>query len=202
MESENSYTQSIKKLPDDELFMYIKKPDEYQDEAVIAAILELQKRGISDGKLSAAFAMLEEKQKQFKPAQETIIIEPSLPDEIMTPVLYSKSAIRLFSILFSTLFGGILLSINLSRINKRKEILYVISFTLLFSYATGFLATYFPDYITYIALFMNLLGLFILEGFFWKRMIGNELKYINQPIWTALGISILLAIVLLWSMMK
>lgn len=202
MKSENPYAQSLKKIPDDELLLYIKNPEYYQDEAIMAAILELRNRGISDSNLTETLARLEDKQKQDKLARESESIGQLFPDEKTVPVLYSKSAIRLFSILFSTLFGGILLSINFSRINKRKEILYVIAFSLLFSYATGLLVTYFPNHITLIALSMNILGLIILERFFWRRIIGNKLKYTDQPIWTALGICLLLAILLLWTMLR
>ena len=202
MDKENSYTPSLKRLSNDELLLYIENPEEYQDDAVIAAIRELQKRGIENYKLAGTLALIENKRTQNENSLSQILITPSFSEYKDLPVLFSKTAIRLFSILFSTLFGGILLSINLYRLNKRKEIFFVISFSLLFSYGIGLLVTYFPEYSTAIALSMNLLGLIILEGLFWNRMIGNELKYTKQPIWMTLGIGLFLVAFLLWNMMK
>ena len=202
MDKENSYTPSIKRLSNDELLLYIENPEEYQEDAVIAAIGELQKRGIKNYKFADTLALFENKLSQNENPLSKIVITPSFSEYKDLPVLFSKRAIRLFSILFSTLFGGILLSINLSRLNKKKEIFFVISFSLLFSYGIGLLVTYFPEYSTVIALSMNLLGLIILEGLFWNRMIGNEIKYSKQPIWMALGIGLLMVAFLLWNMMK
>jgi hypothetical protein len=200
MEKENSYTNSLRKLSDEELINYAEKPDEYEEEAVMAAIWELQKRKIANKKALATLASIEE--NRVKTVEQPFKIIPRHQDELNLPVFYSKRAIRFFSIFFSTLFGGILLSINLNRIHKNREILYVMSFSLIYTYGIGVFATFYPEYTSYIALVMNLLGMFILEGIFWKRLIGNDLKYHSQPVWFALGIGLLIAVLLLWNMTR
>jgi hypothetical protein len=132
--------------------------------------------------------------------QIEIIPEQAIQTDL--PVMYSKGAIRFFSIFFSTLFGGILFAINLNRLQKNTEILYVMAFSFIYTYLIGIVVTYFPEYISFIALFMNLLGLIILEKIFWKRMIGDDLKFQRQPIWLTLGVGLLIATLLLVLMMK
>ena len=198
MEKENTYTDSLRKLTDAELINYAERPEDYEEEAVIAAVWELQKRKKANSKALATLERTQEKRvisdlQELSPGRER-------QEKQNIPVFYSKRAIRFLSIFLSTLFGGILLSINLYRIDKKREILYVLSFSLLFTYGIGVLATFYPDYISFIALFMNLLGMIILEEIFWKRLIGNDLKYRKQPVWLALGIGLVIAALLLWNM--
>ena len=200
MENENSYTYSLRKQSDDELNNYVERPDEYEEEAVIAAVWELQRRKKANKKALAWLALTEEKRIKTNEQQLTSVTDR--PEEYIIPILYSKRAIRFFSIFFSTLFGGILLSINLYRIHKNREILYVMTFSLFYTLGIGVLVTFIPEYTSIIALFMYLLGMILLEEIFWKRMIGNDLKYQKQPVWVALGIGLVIAALLLWNMMS
>jgi len=203
---ENSYSSYFTRLPDEELSMYVENPADYEADAVIAAILELKKRGNLTDNASALLKSIEENRINAVPAEPVPVpaptLDPSATEDEKMPVLYSKRAIRFFSILFSTFFGGILLAINLSRLNKKSEIVYVLTFSVLFSYAAGVLATRFIEYSSIIAVIMNLLGLFVLELLFWKRIIGDDLKYKPKSVWLPAGIGLALAGILAWMMMK
>ena len=190
----------MRRLSDEELNGYVERPDEYEEDAVIAAVWELQKRKKANERALAWLALIEEKRIKTNEQQLTSI--PDRTEEHKIPVLYSKRAIRFFSIFFSTIFGGILLSVNLYRLRKHREILYVISFSLSYTFGILVLAALFPEYASFIALFMYLLGMIILEEMFWKRMIGDDLKYRKQPVWLALGIGLAIAALLLWNMMS
>ena len=200
MDNENIYTNTLKKLSDEELADYVDQPENYEQDAVIAAIIELRKREKANEKALALLKIIEEERKYMPLQQAEVIPEQNI--QIAIPILYSKGAIRFFTIFFSTLFGGILLAINLNRIQKNAEILYVLAFSFIYTYLIGIIVTYFPQYISLIALFMNLLGLVILEKIFWKRMIGDDRKFQRQSIWFTFGVGILIAILLLIFIMK
>ena len=118
------------------------------------------------------------------------------------PAFYSKTLILVFAILFSTIFAAVLLIINLRRLGKKKEGMWVLLFAIAYMVATaGLIATLNVD--AGYSLIANVIGAAILNEYFWNKYIDSDLEYKRkgwmQPILIALAIVLSLAYLLMWS---
>jgi hypothetical protein len=195
MSSTSNYNSS--NLTDDELKSRIDNHTKYQAEAIEAAVKELKSRGFvfSDYEMQSikdnirkdeqANVWSAEDQKQF------IVDDPNAPE------FYSRRAISGFTVFCGALFGSILLAVNLSKINRYKEIGWVLffggGFTVLQIIVGSYLNT--GSSITYLTGFI---AAGILEYFFWDRVIGKT-YYRARPIWIPLIIAFLLCAFILAS---
>ncbi|MFD2719372.1 hypothetical protein ACFST9_11650 [Hymenobacter monticola] len=125
---------------------YVTGHVQYREAAVLAALDELRRRGQPAAEEAALRPALEagaaaqatreaaleaERQRNAPPAEAD--------DEPSGPVLYSQSAIVLFSLLFTMIMGGILLSINLYRLGKKGAMLGLLLFIVAYLVAGSFL---------------------------------------------------------------
>lgn len=92
------------------------------------------------------------------------------------PQLYSKSVIYAFSIIFSTLFGTILLMSNLKQIGNSKARLEVLIFGVIFTVGS-ILSLKTIEMQANFGLPLNIIGGLILNEFFWNRYIGKETEF-------------------------
>lgn len=99
----------------------------------------------------------------------------------LIPALYSKRVIFMFCLLFSTIFGAVILMSNLNSVKENKGKWQVLLFALL--YTAGHAYTVFNFSTTYIGLMLNLGGALILTEYFWNRYIGMEREFIRKS-WT------------------
>ena len=108
-------------------------------------------------------------------------LDENLVEDQNAPELYSQQLIYFISILFSTIFGSILLYSNLKEI-KNKEAGYVV---ILFGLALPimlisiFLFIKIPIYLPVI---INIMGAKILTQRLWNKYIGEELTYRSRKI--------------------
>ena len=114
------------------------------------------------------------------------------------PVLYSRKAIYLFSCLFTVIFGGILLSINLKKVNRKDVIWIILGYSIAYTAITGYILIQLERY-PLLTLLVSMLGSFALFNFFWKKYIGAETKYQTKPIWIPLIICIAIFSFFVWS---
>ena len=126
--------------------------------------------------------------------------DPNIVEDQKAPQLYSRYAIRFFAILFSTLFGGILLGINLSRLGKKTEIFIVAGFSFIYSYGVYYIGSLMAERTPAITLIMNLIGAVILVEVFWNRYIGKDTKFRRQSVMGVLLIGFGISIILLMAM--
>lgn len=109
--------------------------------------------------------------------KQNIVKDPNVPQ------LYSRQTLNVFSILFSVLFGGILLAINLKTVGNKKAILPV----LIYSVAYTILAVYIANMVqldrTIVVLVLNLVGANLLYNYFWGKYIGKTFQYRTKPYW-------------------
>ncbi|MBF9143076.1 hypothetical protein [Hymenobacter properus] len=125
---------------------YVTGHAQYREAAVLAALDELRRRGqtapeeaslrpgleAGAAEQAAREAALEaERQRAAPPVEAT--------DEPSGPVLYSQTAIVLFSLLFTMIMGGILLSINLYRLGRKGAMLGLLLFILAYLVAGSLL---------------------------------------------------------------
>ena len=101
-------------------------------------------------------------------------------DLFIIKVIFQR-VIFMFCLLFSTIFGAVILMSNLNSLKENKGKWQVLLFALL--YTAGHAYTVFNFSTTYIGLMLNLGGALILTEYFWNRYIGMEREFIRKS-WT------------------
>ena len=115
------------------------------------------------------------------------------------PKLYSKGPIIWYSFLLSPFVGGVLMAINLWRIDKKNVAILVAIGSLIYSLGIG----YFGFIVTYratsrlLVLMLNLFGGNMLSAPVWRNTIGR-MPYRKANPWLPLAF-VLLASFLLWA---
>ncbi|MFD1095567.1 hypothetical protein [Salegentibacter chungangensis] len=95
---------------------------------------------------------------------------------IAPPRLYSKRVIYTFSVLFSTIFGTVILMSNLKETGNLKARNTVLFFGISYTLITLLL----PQFITMttsLTIVANVLGAGILNEYFWNKYLGNEIEF-------------------------
>jgi len=114
--------------------------------------------------------------------------------------IYSKKAIWGFSIFFSTIFGGILLMLNLKDIDRKKEANTVLIFSIIFTALTIFIVNIQETPNSSLTFLCNIVGGMILSEYFYKKYFPNDESYGKKKIWKPLIISIAITIPLILAM--
>ncbi|MBE0653651.1 MAG: hypothetical protein IH594_07620 [Bacteroidales bacterium] len=208
MEEYEKYTDEMREKSNFDLQELVRNYQNEDKMLVIAALRELERRDVLYPEDRKLLEDLEDEtktparfEKDVPPVTPfSLFRDPDIVDDFKAPKLYSRYAIRFFAIIFSTLFGGILLAINFNRLGKKREIAFVVIFSLLYSILVYRVTVIKPENAATITLIMNLLGSLILEEFFWKRFIGRHFKFRKQAITGALmvgfGLSLILILVM------
>jgi hypothetical protein len=114
------------------------------------------------------------------------------------PILYSRQAIYFFSCFFSVITGGILLSINLKKVDRKDVIWIVLVYSIAYTVISVFILNQFKSN-SVLNILVCMLGSFALFNFFWKKYIGAETKYQTKPIWIPLVICIAILSLIIWA---
>ncbi|MCI2229228.1 hypothetical protein MC378_08620 [Polaribacter sp. MSW13] len=170
----------------------LEKKEDYTDEAIQAAIWELENRGVIK-KTEVAFEDKEFIENKFS----TKTLNENPVEELQMSVLYSKKAIQGFTIFFTTIFGAVLLMSNLKELNKSKARIEVLVFGISYTLLSIVLLNFLPRMFL-ITLLFNFVGYLILVEFFWNKNLGKDLKYKKKEIWKPLITSILITGVLIF----
>lgn len=202
MINKNEYSASLHRLPEEKLREYIQKPEQFHDEAVLAAIWELASRR----KLLKDEQKLEaEINKRIAPAELSITgtYEPKIiVTRISQPSLYSIRSIQIFSVLFSVLAGGILMAINFNRTSNKQEALKVIGFSLVYTISAMLIFSLLGTQSPILSVILNLLGAFLIDELFWKRVLGREFRFDKQKVWSALVIALIIISPVIWYLIQ
>lgn len=156
----------------------------YKADVRYIALVELEKRGKLNKELRLTQEMLkigrnERKEKQRHWYNENIFKkDKNIVESENVPELYSQKTIYAFSLFANTLFGAILLGINLKKQEKKQAILYLFIFTILYTV----LSVVILNKVSSFGIFSNILGGFILNELFWKRYIGKDFKYRKRKV--------------------
>jgi len=123
----------------------------------------------------------------------------NLVEDPQAPLLYSKRAIYIFTVLCGALFGSIMLSINSSKVKNRTGILL----SLLFGVAFTMLQVVGSDYVKVgnsYAIVCGLIAAICIDRFFWKRFIDDATTFYRpKSIWVPLLIAVVLGGLILWA---
>ncbi|MCR8559474.1 hypothetical protein KXD93_17585 [Mucilaginibacter sp. BJC16-A38] len=193
---------------DEELHEYVDNREKYLPESVESAVEELQNRGVvfSDEELK----VIAEDMQARRELAGTPPTSPSLfafsdinnqIDDPDAPEFYSKRAIYVFSILFSVLFGSIMLAINVAKTPKSSRAALVALFGLGYTALTIVIAELL-NLPAGAGIVISILGGYILNAFFWNKFIGNDTLYRLKPIWVPLTIGLVIAGGLLFIIFK
>lgn len=180
---------------DEGLMDYLNDFSKYTPEAITAAADELKRRGkvFSEDEQNEINQKIQKRAKEEN-AVDTFFHSSGWKQSVVTdgnaPLLYSKGAIRAFSLIFSTIFGAILLSAN---VDKKKEKWIVIGFGVIYTAVTIITLNLIPAN-TYSVILLNTAGGLGLTSTFWDKYVGKETKYRSKPIWKPLIISIIITL--------
>ncbi|AMJ67421.1 US12 family protein [Hymenobacter sp. PAMC 26628] len=162
-----------------ELHQYVSGYAQYRDDAVLAALAELRRRGQPAPEEDALRPGLETAVAQQR-AADSGAVAAQLPVALDGPELYSQGAVVLFS-MFSLLMGGVLLGINLHRLRRPEALARLILFILAFSFVSGYtiswaLAQFSGNLLipALLSLAFNVVGLLTYLAWFWPRYIGTQ----------------------------
>jgi len=110
------------------------------------------------------------------------------------PKIYSHKAIWGFSILFSSIFGGVLLMQNLRDIGKKKEANIVLSASVVYTIITFIVVNIPEKSISSLTMAFNFVGGYVLSEYFFKNYIHEAELYPRKKIWKPLIISIIITL--------
>ena len=200
---DNYFIEGMKSKSNDELLVYVDNYKSYQIDAFNAAVLELRNRDVilPDDKIEAIRKDLTEIDKKRMSDSDEVIYkwDKNITDDKSAPLLFSEKSIFMFSVIFSTIFGSILLSLNLIKLKKIRYCITVLIFGLIFSSLTLILVNRF-ELNSLILFVINGMGSLILHYLFWFKFIGKEFKYRSQSIIIPLIFSILVAAAAFYSL--
>ncbi|WP_019037456.1 hypothetical protein [Psychroflexus tropicus] len=179
---------------DAELNQILIDKHKYTKEAISTAKLVLDKRVSSlPNKEQNSVVMTEESSKQTKQNEtSSFYFQQTAPDDILenkeetaidpdAPSLYSKRVILSFAVLFSSIFGAVLLMSNLKRMQEQKARLQVLVFGLIYFGLTLFLVNTVEIFSRFV-IGLNIIGAIILNEYFWNQYIGKDFKHF-KPSW-------------------
>lgn len=181
---------------DSQLKYYLEHVDKHTSEGVRTALAELKSRNVElpediDERTEEKIRLLENaKYDSIKGWSKNVI------EDIDAPEYYSQTAIYIFSIFFSVLFGSVMMAINLK--NSQKQWVWPILFGLVFTAGFIFLGQFLPNSSTGLSLIVNAIGVTIMYQIFWNKHIGKDTKYRAKPIWIPLVIGIILMVPLIY----
>ena len=182
---------------DAQLKYYLDHVDKHTSEGVRAALAELKSRNVELPE--GIDEVIEEKisLKQSASYDSLNGWKKNVVKDIDAPEYYSQRAIYTFSILFSVLFGSVMLAINLK--NNQKDWGWPILFGFLYSVGCIYLGQFFPNnFSTILSLIINGIGVSTMYYLFWNKHIGKDTQYRAKPVWIPLIIALVIFIPLIY----
>jgi hypothetical protein len=195
---ENKFEKLMSNNSDEGLQAYLDNRQRFTQEAVEAAIAEMQKRGrtFSDEEL-ANFQQEFQAKREAKEKEENDLFGSQWKKNVVTdenaPAYYSEYAIYMFSAFFSVIFGAVLLAINFRSTDTKKGVWEVIAFGIVYTGLQFGILSMMPRS-TLLTLVFSMGGALLMNHFFWKKHIGKDTKYRAKPIWKPLIIALVIFI--------
>ena len=119
-------------------------------------------------------------------------------DSFLKPKIYSRRAVRGFSIFFSPIFGGVLLWQNLRAIEKRREAGIVLAVSILLTVFPIALVMLFNIQNRYVGIILNIAGAVVMAEYFYRKYFPDESTYPNKAIWKPLIIGLVILVLFVW----
>ena len=176
-----------------ELRDYVDNRHQYREEAVLAALEELARRGTPEPNAAALTAELQLTRQETDRRESAARAEVAEQDqarrvargeanpeaaEATGPELYSLGTITIFSVLFSMLAGGVLLVLNLRTLRRTRAALLLTAFLVVYVIGGGYLVLWikqvYGNQYNWLGSVFNLLAILLYNLFFWPRYIGRQ----------------------------
>jgi hypothetical protein len=174
------YAAKMALKPEADLRQYVTGYAQYREDAVLAALAELRRRGTPAPEEEALRPQLEQAVQQQQAAEQATRaseVATKVPDAD-APALYTPGAIVLFSVLFNTILtGAILLAINLRRLKQTQAIWRLVGFVVAYLFAEAVLVNLFMQQYALNPLVLSLLNLpaiMVYIFWFWPRYVGTS----------------------------
>lgn len=202
------YAAKMGRKTDSELRQYADHYLDYQEEAVLAALDELERRGQAAPQANAIRTDVQPivtqraaEEATLRAAEAAAVAEP---EQAAGPELYSPATIAIFSVVFSFLAGGVLLVINLFKLDKQSKALRLLLFIALYMLGSSYLLQWallqFGENAKWVSAAVNLGAVVAYLWFFWPRYVGQR-SYLSRGWLSALVVCLLLVGVVYWLML-
>lgn len=195
------YAAKMGRKTDAELRQYVDHYTNYLEEAVLAALDELERRGKVVAEASAirtgvqpVVAQRAAEADTVRAAEAAAMVEPE-QEQAAGPALYSPATIAIFSVIFSFLAGGVLMVINLFKLDKQSKALRLLLFIVLYLLGSSYLLQWamlqFGESAKWISAAVNLGAVVAYLWFFWPRYVGRR-SYLSRGWLPALVVCLLI----------
>lgn len=210
------YAAKMSRKTEAELREYVSNRFQYREEAVLAALDELARRGTpepaaaalanelqvskqqTDQRESAARAQEAEKDQARRVARGEVAPEPA-PET--GPALYSPGTIALFSVLPMSMMigGGILMGLNLLRLRRLRALALLVAFMLVYIVVVSNLVTWvilqagLPPLLGFVL--FNVPAMLVYIKWFWPRYVARD-NYRSRSIFPPM----LICFLILWGL--
>ncbi|MBC6612950.1 hypothetical protein H8B15_18660 [Hymenobacter sp. BT507] len=202
------YAAKMGRKTDAELRQYVDHYPNYLEEAVLAALDELERRGKVVAEASAirtdvqpVVAQRAAEAATVRAAEAAAVAEP---EQAAGPELYSPATIAIFSVIFSFLAGGVLMVINLFKLDKQSKALRLLLFIVLYLLGSTYLLQWavlqFGESAKWISAAVNLGAVVAYLWFFWPRYVGQR-SYLSRGWLPALVVCLLIFGIMYWLML-
>ncbi len=203
MQEINEYTTKMASKSDAELLEYTQNVDKYREEAIVAAISELEDRGITKEEFDVLKKELSEVISNKYPEKFSVSEEvETKSDQNNLPLLYTPVFIRVFGLLFSVFGGGILMAMNFSKLGRKDLVGKVVIVALLYSLLQGIIVSMVGPQGNFLSIPISFGGLLLLENMFWKKHVNNVQPFMKRnflpPLIIGLSIAAMFAIGLVY----
>lgn len=169
---DNFFYKKFQDKTDEELKKILAEKENYTLEALTTAYNILKERNLS----VEEFSFIEQEIQQSPLEEETTKTDNITTNTTSDIALFSKKTILGFSIFFSTIFGVVLLMINMQQVKSEKGKNQVLFFGIAYLLFTILMIQIFKTS-SMLGLFFNLLGATILNEYYWNKFIGKETQY-------------------------
>ena len=196
---EMNFQRMMVKKSDIELEDYLTNILAYSREIVEAAVTEMKKRSriFTEDELSTIEAKINERENTI--GKNTITVRYSLEKYIVEDesalALYSRKTIDWITIFFGIIVGTILMVINLKNTEKKKGIITVLIFGIVYLFFEIYILSLIPEspysLVNFACISFNGFGAYILHSLIWNKFIGKEYKYRKRPNWFPIVLGIL-----------
>jgi len=177
---------------DAELLNTLDNREKYLPETIEATVDELKHRGheFSDEMLKVISEDVQAHRENASAGgrrlgnyKNNIVQDPD------APLFYSRPVIYIFSFLFSTLFGSIMMAMNINRTDNPARMVWVVLFGAVYTGMIIVIASAIPG-LGSAGIIFSIIGAWIMESFFWDRYLGNATFYRARNIWVPLIIGL------------
>lgn len=130
--------------------------------------------------------------------EQDIIDKPAYTEQEVNPPIYSKKAVWVFAVLFSTLFGGVLLMQNLLDIGKKRVAYIVLAISVAYTIFCVVILNSIETRSSTLSYVFGFIGGGFLSEYYFRKYFKDEAQYPKKKLWkpAIIGI-ILIAIILL-----